>query len=166
MRDPRTGHLLPGHANLNPGGRPAGFKALLKELIGDHGREALEKLAAIMRGTATAYRPSQRFGALPGEVEELRPNIHEQFEAAKLLHEALNGKAQASIAISGPEGGPIPVLNWDAVGVAEKELFLGTLTRVTGLPGSSSSGSGDSADPGIPGEGEAAALRRAGLAAD
>lgn len=163
-RDPATGHLLKGNASLNPGGRPSGYRALLRELLGDHGRKAIETIVEIMDGTATAFRPSTRFGALPGELEEVPPTIRERLEAARILHEGANGKPMASLEISGPQGGPIAVLDYSKASDNDLTTIDGVFSRVATGP-ELGSGAVDGSKTGH-GASSPEQLRAAGLVAD
>lgn len=118
----------------NPGGRPrtAGFRRVIKALVGPEGEEIIATAVAIMRGAPITLRmPDGTFrevdceGEVPSKDGPITcgPSAHDRLEAAKFLADRLMGKATQSVELSGPEGGPIPV-----AAVANEAAQLANLT--------------------------------------
>lgn len=108
-RDPRTGHLLPGGAALNPGGRPGrkAFRAELRRLIGDLGEVAAKGILDIAEGRTcveTLVRKPYPHEdttqvALIAKVD-VYPSIRERLDAYEFLFEQLNGKATVDVEVA------------------------------------------------------------------
>jgi hypothetical protein len=94
----------PGQSG-NPGGRKPGVRAALRELIGEHGEEAMAIMWKIAQG-----KPMDVPGVLDqaGAIQlERIPSIELQGAFSKYLFEWLNGKAPEKVEITGKDGAPI-----------------------------------------------------------
>lgn len=108
LRDPRTGHLLPGTRGINPrGSRRKGHRKYLADLIGEHGELAYDGILRIAQGLETYETLSREPGpdediasvALIPKVRKV-PSIRERLDAWQILAEHLNGKPAVEIDVS------------------------------------------------------------------
>jgi hypothetical protein len=89
----------------NPGGRPKGVAARVKEIIGDDGRDMLQLLDDMARGKLTAKAHS----LVTGETYEVGPSFKDRKDAAvELLNRGFGRPAQP---LTGEEGqGPVELV--------------------------------------------------------
>lgn len=114
-RDAR-GRLVAGGANLNPGGRPKGREAELREMLERAGGDAL--LEGIIAGAVTL--PS-------GEVQEVR-DLRLRVETYRWAYERANGKAlERSVSLNADLAGGEAAVPLDRV----PEAVLGALLEAS-----------------------------------
>jgi len=95
---------MPGQSG-NPGGRPKGIVAKVKELGGEDGAEYLAILDGIARGSLKIQV------LVDGEPVDITPSFKERREAARELLDRGFGKAAQPI--TGDDGGPVRVIRVD-----------------------------------------------------
>lgn len=86
----------------NPGGRPKGIVARVKELIGEDGQDMLSILDGIARGTTTITVMDAE-----GKPVEIGPSFKDRRECAAALLD--RGFGRPTTKIEGGDGGPVVV---------------------------------------------------------
>lgn len=119
---------------VNPGGRPKGFAALVRERT-KHGVELVEIALKVMRGSLTVERVS--YDADGNEkITKERPAIKDRLVALQWLADRGWGKAQETISLQNPDGSNLisPDLLQAAALLAKGLSEAGTVTEVEIVP--------------------------------
>ena len=91
----------PGQSG-NPGGKPKGFAALVRDRVGESGEKIVDAAAVLAWGTPTQVRAF--FG------EHVRRDAKVRMQAIEFLADRGFGKAPQEVSISGKDGGPVRVV--------------------------------------------------------
>lgn len=86
----------------NPGGRPKGLAAMVREVVGEDGQQLVKAMAVIAVGTAAQVRTF--FG------EHVKRTARDRMQAVEFLADRGFGKAPQEVSVTGADGGAVRVV--------------------------------------------------------